>query len=264
MKNPYQVIQISDIHLHRSHQKKLLGVNTQASFSAVLDLIKKNKHQPDSIILSGDLSHDGSLESYQRIANQLLPFKSPVYAIPGNHDRVEMMEKTYPTQPISSIKHFFLGIWQFILLDSHVPGHVEGFLNKDQFDFLKNTLRQYSSNPAIIVLHHHPLSVSSIWLDKLGLKNANSFLKLLSRYKNVHSILFGHVHQEISHQDHAIHYYSAPSTCIQFKKNSDNFVLDDIPPGYRLINLYPDGRLKTKVYRCEKYVGTFFKSAKGY
>ena len=56
--------------------------------------------------------------------------------------------------------------------------------------------------------------------------------------------------------------FSPPSTCIQFKRNSDEFALDFLPPGYRWINLYPDGRLETAVERYSAYVGVFDKNAK--
>jgi Icc protein len=40
---------------------------------------------------------------------------------------------------------------------------------------------------------------------------------------------------------------STPSTCSQFLPNSDDFGMDDRPPGYRWLHLYADGAIDTDV-----------------
>jgi Icc protein len=40
---------------------------------------------------------------------------------------------------------------------------------------------------------------------------------------------------------------STPSTCFQFVPGRDDFAIDDRPPGYRWLHLYPDGRIDTRV-----------------
>jgi Icc protein len=42
---------------------------------------------------------------------------------------------------------------------------------------------------------------------------------------------------------------STPSTCIQFKPGSKTFALDDLPPGYRRLDLHADGNIDTAVER---------------
>jgi Icc protein len=36
-----------------------------------------------------------------------------------------------------------------------------------------------------------------------------------------------------------------PSTSAQFKPRVDHFEIDDLPPAFRWLDLYPDGRLDT-------------------
>ncbi len=57
---PFRLIQISDIHLLADQQGELLGVKTEDSFQAVVHLLKQEKNNIDLILLSGDLSQDGS------------------------------------------------------------------------------------------------------------------------------------------------------------------------------------------------------------
>lgn len=108
------------------------------------------------------------------------------------------------------------------------------------------------------------MPVGVTWLDKLGLTNADELWLTLSQYPQVHTVLFGHVHQEHQGEKNGIHYYSTPSTCIQFKRNAVDFALEKLPPGYRWIDLYPNGDLKTGVYRVANYIGSFESEAKGY
>jgi Icc protein len=106
--------------------------------------------------------------------------------------------------------------------------------------------------------------VGSAWVDRLGLKNADVFWEAVQPYSQVKNVLFGHIHQVYSGNKNGIHLYSAPSTCIQFKPNTERFALDFLPPGYRWIDLRSNGALETGVTRCTEYVGTFEADAKGY
>ena len=42
---------------------------------------------------------------------------------------------------------------------------------------------------------------------------------------------------------------ATPSTCVQFKPNSDDFALDTLSPGWRELELKADGEIATQVRR---------------
>lgn len=263
-KSPFRIVQISDIHLFGDKNNALLGVNTLESFEALFNLLKADNLNPNMILLSGDLSQDGSKESYIRIADIVNSLNIPIYCVPGNHDDSDMMARVFPRGFVSMQKQIVIDGWQLILLDSHIPRKVEGYLNENEFDFLENCLKMYPNHHAIVVFHHHPIPVGCEWLDKIGLTNAAKFWEFLIPFQQVNFILFGHVHQLHEGEKQNIKYYSTPSTCIQFKTKSSNFALDELPPAYRLIDLFPNGQLKTHVKRMSYYVGQFQKDAKGY
>jgi Icc protein len=60
-------------------------------------------------------------------------------------------------------------------------------------------------------------------------------------------MLWGHVHQASDHLRNGIRLMSTPSTCSQFRPNSDDFAVDERPPGYRWLELYPDGTIETEI-----------------
>lgn len=264
MQNPIRIVQISDLHIFGDSKKSLLGVNTRESFSAVFEVLKADPKQPELVILSGDLSQDGSEASYRFLGDKMQVLSIPTYYIPGNHDNSQVMDLIYPYGVIQQDKHIILGDWQIILLDSHIHETVHGELNQQQLDFMSHCLEQYPMHHAIIVFHHQPIKVGCAWLDNLGLKNADEFWEQLKKYPQVNTVLFGHVHQQHEGMKHNIHYYSVPSTCIQFKKNVPQFALDKIPPCYRWIDLYPNGELKTEITQVKQYVGYFDEKATGY
>lgn len=260
---PFRIVQISDIHLFNEPEKALLGVKTNDSFQSVIKLLKTDK-KPDLIILSGDLSQDGSKASYIRLADTLKDFAIPAYYAVGNHDDMDVMNEVYPLETITHHRHIVLKDWHIILLNSQKRDAVEGSLNHTQLSFLEHCLQMYPEHYAIIVFHHQPVSVGSLWLDKIGLNNAEELWSILKNFPKVHTVLFGHVHQEHEGKRNGIQYFSAPSTCIQFKTKSDTFALEKIPPGYRWIDLHTDGKLETGIQRVSDYIGDFDENAKGY
>jgi Icc protein len=60
-------------------------------------------------------------------------------------------------------------------------------------------------------------------------------------------VLWGHVHQQFDGRWGELPIYSAPSSCVQFKQHSHDFALSDQPPGYRWLDLHPEGTVKTGV-----------------
>jgi Icc protein len=89
--------------------------------------------------------------------------------------------------------------------------------------------------------------MNSAWLDEVGLRDADEFLAVLDRHDNVRGVLWGHVHQVSDRQRNGVRMLSTPATCAQFLPNAEVFALDDKPPGFRWLRLYPDGTLETEV-----------------
>jgi Icc protein len=170
----------------------------------------------------------------------------------------------YPRETILDDKHIVLPDWHLILLESQKPSAIEGHLAPSQLTFLQTCLAAHPERHAIVVFHHHPIPIGSPWADEIGLENADALWSLLANYPSVKAILFGHIHQQYEGEKNGIAYFSAPSTCFQFKPKSEKFGLDHVPQGYRWLNLYVDGRFETGVTRLPEYVGLYEEEARGY
>jgi Icc protein len=107
----------------------------------------------------------------------------------------------------------------------------------------------------LVCLHHHPVAMSSRWLDRVGLTNAAEFLHTIDQHKNVRAIVWGHVHQAYDGMRKGVRLLATPSTCAQFLPHADQFALDPSPPGYRRLTLCADGSIDTEVIRVPLQVG---------
>nr|AEI30293.1 3'5'-cyclic-nucleotide phosphodiesterase [uncultured microorganism] len=252
------------MHLFADPEHRLLGVNTQESFEAVFELARRQHPEPDMICLTGDMSQDESLIAYERLAELISQYHCPKYWIPGNHDDIAYIEKVYSRFHIQNQKHIVLDHWQVVLLDTKKEDAVEGQMNDDQFVLLEKSLSTFPEHHALIFMHHHPIPVGSKWLDNLMLNNAKRFWDAIEVYKNIRTIVCGHVHQEKEFNRNGINIHTTPSTCFQFKRDSTQFALEALKPGYRVIELFQDGSFKTEVFRADDYVLNLDEKMGGY
>ena len=250
----FRIVQITDPHLFKDTNGELLGINTQASFSQVLSEIQQQQYDYDLVLATGDLVQDNSDEGYLRFRQEVKTLNNKmVFWIPGNHDFQPKMFEILKEDSVSAKKHILLGDkWQILLLDSQVQGVPHGQLEAEELDWLKLKLQEYPERYSLIVLHHHLLSTGSAWLDQHNLRNANELAEVLAPFKNVKALLYGHIHQQVDSEWLGYQVMATPSTCIQFKADSNTFALDVVQPGWREIDLYADGHIETRVKRIQQ------------
>lgn len=260
---PIKFIQITDTHLVEAEDGHLLGLETLNSLECVLNSVKTENGPFDFFVVSGDISQDGSIVSYQRLHESLLPFAVPSFWFAGNHDVMKNMRATCQgTEHLETIirsKH-----WQLVLLNTQVVGSVHGNLADDQLELLENALVERPDLYTLICLHHHPIPMESGWMDKIGVKNGDKLMAIARKHPNVKCILWGHVHQDSDRIVDGIRMLSTPSTCVQFTPKSEDFAVDMLAPGYRRLQLNPDGSIETEMSRVEGIDFEIDLSVKGY
>ena len=250
----FRIVQITDPHLFKDTNGELLGINTQASFSQVLSEIQQQQYDYDLVLATGDLVQDNSDEGYLRFRQEVKALNNKmVFWIPGNHDFQPKMFEILKEETVSAKKHILLGDkWQILLLDSQVQGVPHGQLEAEELDWLKLKLQEYPERYSLVVLHHHLLSTGSAWLDQHNLRNANELAEVLAPFKHVKALLYGHIHQQVDSEWLGYQVMATPSTCIQFKADSNTFALDVVQPGWREIDLHADGHIETRVKRIQQ------------
>jgi len=238
-------------------------MNTADSLRRVVERVRFEQRRIDLILASGDLSQDGSPESYRRFAELTAPLDAPARWFAGNHDDAQAMRQACAgTERLEVVTD--LGHWRLIALDSSIPGAVPGQLDAAQLELLEQALSEAGARHVLLSFHHHPLPVGSAWLDPIGLRNAEALFAVLDRYPNLRCILWGHVHQEIDVQRNGVRLLASPSTCVQFAPGSEEFQVSSEAPGYRWLRLHADGTLDTGVSRVRGIDFVVDYSIKGY
>ena len=245
-----RILQITDTHLFAGKHETLLGVNTWASFDAVLDVIAADKRHYDLIVATGDLAQDHSALAYQHFAEGIARLPAPCVWLPGNHDFQPTMFTTLAASTIADQKQVLVGDhWQIVLLDSQVFGVPHGELSEYQLEWLESVLAAEPQRHTLVLLHHHPVPSGCSWLDQHSLRNPHMLDTVLRRYPQARNLLCGHIHQELDLEWQGRRVLASPSTCVQFKPHCTNFTIDAESPGWRWLDLYDDGRLDTQVQR---------------
>ncbi|NUF50016.1 3',5'-cyclic-AMP phosphodiesterase [Gilliamella sp. ESL0250] len=250
-KNYGKILHITDTHLFADEDGSLLGINSNASFLAVINEIGRNNKQFDLIVATGDFVQDGSKKAYARFAEQINKFNTPCVWLAGNHDNYASMQDVFANYQLADNKIVLLGDnWLVVLLNSQVIGQAYGFLPEAELEFLQNALTEHFARNALVFLHHHPINSGCHWLDHHILKNSDQLEQIIQKNVNVKGIGWGHIHQKQDYVWHHCHAFSTPSTCFQFKPECYDFrVSSDDAPGWREITLNVDGSIESEVYR---------------
>ena len=101
---------------------------------------------------------------------------------------------------------------------------------------------------AMVCMHQHPVAMNSRWLDTVGLAIANEFWSFIDSHPQVKGVVWGQVHQDFEGSRRGVRLLATPSTCAQFQPRSDQFVIDNLPPAYRLLTLHSNGAIDTGVH----------------
>ena len=245
------MLQLTDTHIFSSPDQSFDGVDTEKTLIQVIAHARQHHWPPDTVLVTGDLVHDPAPAAYARLSAILKTLARPVFCIPGNHDDPELMHGILEAENISMAKVLIFNQWIIIMLDTFLPGTHTGCLSEIEQALLDQALTKHSDKYALICLHHPPVSVGSPWMDRMGLRNPADLFSIVDRHPQVRAILCGHIHQEFNSARHAVKIMAAPSTCVQFTPRSGGYVRDNSPPGYRYLQLFGAGEIRTGIARIE-------------
>ncbi len=232
-------LHISDLHILAEEERRQHGADTAAILRQAIPMM--NALRPDFIVACGDLVGDESEESYRRLQTLLQPVEAPIHFLMGNHDDRAAFRRVFRPDAVSSAdpvcEAFERGEFRFLLLDSILPGKVEGRLGMEQLHWLEVELTAHPDRPTWIFLHHQPLPIYIRWLDALGLQNQEELLAVLARHPQVEAVCYGHVHQVRRWWYRGALFLSTPALAFQFSSINQELEIAQEPPGFRRIEI---------------------------
>lgn len=193
-------LHLTDLHLSTHEDALVNGLSPATKLRRLLDRIHTLEIKPAFLLVSGDLVNDGQLAEYQYLQAwlpALEAFGVPVLLGLGNHDargpfRQSLLNEIGSDQPYYHSQS--IDGLNVIMLDSHLPGQVHGYLDAEQLAWLDAELTKPMARGHLIALHHPPVPATVRLLDTIGLKNPAELAAVVSRHQQVLGILSGHIH----------------------------------------------------------------------
>jgi Icc protein len=252
---PIRILHITDLHLRAAPEGEIYGVRTGDSFRATLQrALGDRAWRPDAVLVTGDIAEDPTPHAYERFRSSMEPLGLPVLCLAGNHDDPAAMAGTLNAGNVSVYASRTMGRWRIILLDSFLPGEPAGTVSPAELRRLETELSAASGAWIVVAVHHQPLPMGSAWLDAFGLSNGPALLSMLANHREVRAVVWGHVHQASDRRVGHLRLLSTPSTCAQFTPHTERCVMDMRPPGFRRLELGPDGEIHPEVHWLEDWV----------
>ena len=242
-----RLIQITDCHLQADPQARSRRGIPLRQLEAVVAAVREA--QPDVVIVTGDVSNDGSAASYQHARQVFAALQCPWFWFGGNHDQPAQLRDIHPIQEVID-----LGNWRLVMVDTHAAGFAHGELGEARIAGLVTRLAE-DERPTLLAMHHPPLAVGSAWLDGISLKDSEALWQALAPFAQVKAILCGHIHQAFVGRRQLdrgeVMVYGCPATADQFLPGAVEFAVDEVlRPGFRIVDL-ADGAWSTWVERVE-------------
>ena len=242
------LLQLTDCHIYADADARFDGVDTRASLAMILAMIAL-RPAADALLLTGDLSMDGSRASYRWLEQALAPIGSPILALTGNHDNPARWPPGAGPGFVATPTLFELPPWRLILLDTRIEGVAHGALGAAQCAWLERVLAHPTQPYDMIFMHHPPLAVDAAWIDAMGLVDAARLWAVRGLADRVKAIVCGHVHQVFDRRHAGVRVLTTPSTCVQFQPRARAYRTDARAPGYRVLELAVDGTFVTEIVR---------------
>ncbi len=188
------LVQFSDTHLVPEGELMHGTIDTFANLTAAIAVVEASGAAVSGLLLTGDLTDDGSPEAYRRLRAAVEPFAARIgadvlYAM-GNHDSRDAFAAELGV-PFDYVRWF--GDVRVVVLDSTVPGRHDGRLGPAQLEWLRAELSAAAPGGTILACHHPPLPSPHPTVHLLRLKNSEALAEVIAG-TDVRLIATGHAH----------------------------------------------------------------------
>lgn len=198
----YVIAQLTDTHIGGPNE------GSGERLSLALEEIGAMTRPPDLVLLTGDLTHNGTSEEWHEFQERLSVLNVPWEAIAGNHDR--------GITELSGHRAIDAGPLRLVLLDT----------SNDTFDeedatWLDAELSANADRTTVIALHQPPFETGIWWMDCVGLKGMALFESVVRPHHQVIQVLAGHIHRLIQTNWGGCSLWVCPSTSVSVAADLD-------------------------------------------
>lgn len=257
------IAQISDTHVREAGELCSGRVDTSAFLAKAVARLNSLNVRPDLVLVTGDLVDAATPGEYARLRSLLGALGSPTYLAMGNHDDRDNLRASFPDHPYLPAGPFIQYTVEpfavrLVVLDTNVPGQSAGRLCDERLAWLDARLAEQPARPTVIAMHHPPFKSGNATWDSFGLEGRDGLAAVVSRYRNIHAILCGHLHRPIQSHFAGTLAMTCPSTAHQlhFGLGESPFGFDMEPPAFQL-HAWTGDALVTHTVLVDRFDGPY-------
>ena len=192
-----RIIQISDSHLSLEKPERA------RELEACVRYINTIEPQPDVVVHTGDVAHDGHIEEYALARELLNELSAPYFVMAGNRDNRANLIQTFADGEHLRLDMPFVQYSvdafdvQLVMADTMSTTSNKGNLCESRRAHLRELLKQDASKPTILFLHHPPFLVG-VGPEPRNFEDwsiAEALLIELNGHDHIRGIFCGHVHR---------------------------------------------------------------------
>jgi 3',5'-cyclic AMP phosphodiesterase CpdA len=203
------IAQISDLHLKSDQAFAYDVADTADALRRTVDHLNHMVSDPDVVLITGDISDDGSRQSYDLARKLLFDLKAPFYLIPGNHDQKKHLLEAfnfhrYLLEGVSGKEGNYLCYAiddypvRLIGIDTVTPGLHGGGIGPNRLKWLDDTLSKRANIPTLVFMHHPPFASGIGHMDREVFHGREQLREVICRHPQVQRITCGHIHRAIT------------------------------------------------------------------
>ena len=209
-----KIIQISDSHISIDRPART------AELEACIRQINAADTQPDAVVHTGDVAHDGLIEEYQVARDLLDTLAVPYYVLAGNRDNRQVLSEVFADGHCIKPGMEFIQypVEQFetrlICIDTVSGASNKGRLCTARLAHLESMLAADQSRPTALFLHHPPFEVN-VAPDPFQFEEwaeVDALQTLIRQHGQVCGIYCGHVHRQFESKIGSVE--ASVATCI--------------------------------------------------
>ena len=196
------IVQLTDLHVRPEGVPAYRVAETNMLTERALRRVAALRPAPDVVIITGDLTDCGLASEYALLAGMLRrSLTMPVYVVPGNHDRRDVLLASLPGT--RSMEGGFVQYAvddlavRLVMLDTVVPRAGHGELCQRRLDWLDRTLAEKPDTPTLIGMHHPPFRCGIAHMDAIALHEPERFIDVVARHHQVQRVVCGHHHRPV-------------------------------------------------------------------
>ncbi len=210
----FRIAQLTDSHIALDHPQRI------AALENCIRCINAEDPQPDAVIHTGDITHNGLAEEYAAAKRLLDQLKAPYFVLAGNKDKRPALLQAFADNRYLprdskwiqySIEHYPV---RLLVIDTVHDDSNKGQVCLQRLANIEQMLKQEPEKPVAVFMHHPPFEATGVpdpyqyedWAD------AGKLHQLLSSYDTVSGVYCGHVHRNIDSM--IAHKHASAITCL--------------------------------------------------